>query len=67
MKEQPSQNAIRTAQLTVIGSELFGFALVGVVIDLALGTIHSFPWATVILGILGLVVGFWHLIRLVRR
>ncbi len=52
--------------LMVIGSEIAGFAIVGVLIDYALGTLHSIPWATLILAPLGSVVALWHLIRIVR-
>ena len=53
--------------LAVVGSEMTGFAIVGLVIDFALGTIHAIPWATLILAPLGLIVALFHLIQLVKR
>jgi F0F1-type ATP synthase assembly protein I len=53
--------------LTVLGSEMVGFAALGVLIDYALGTLHTIPWATLILTPLGSVVALWHLIRTVRQ
>jgi F0F1-type ATP synthase assembly protein I len=50
----------------VIGSELVGFAVVGVLIDYALGTLHTIPWATLILAPLGLVIAMVHLVKLVK-
>lgn len=52
--------------LLALGSEILGFGLLGILIDWALGTIHTVPWATLILAPLGLVVALWHLIRSVR-
>lgn len=53
--------------LLVFGSEISGFALVGVAIDFALGTIHSIPWATLILAPLGVIAAFWHLMKFVAK
>jgi F0F1-type ATP synthase assembly protein I len=65
---EPRRSPPRTpATLFVVGSEMFGFALVGVMIDFALGTIRTVPWATLIFAPLGLIAGFVHLIRLTRR
>jgi F0F1-type ATP synthase assembly protein I len=50
----------------VIGSELVGFAVVGVLMDSALGTLKTIPWATLVLTPLGLVVAMLHLIRMLR-
>lgn len=50
----------------VVGSEMTGFALVGVLIDYLIGTLNTIPWATLILAPLGLVVGMVHLVRLVK-
>lgn len=66
MPEQKPKPKLYAATL-IVGSEMFGFALVGVMIDFALGTIHTVPWATLILAPLGLVAGFMHLIRLILR
>lgn len=52
--------------LAVAGSEIVGFAVVGLLIDYATGALFSFPWATLILAPLGLAVALWHLIRFVR-
>lgn len=52
--------------ILVVGSEMFGFAMVGVLIDFALGTVQNVPWATLILAPLGLVIGFYHLVRLAK-
>jgi hypothetical protein len=54
-------------QLAMIGSEMFGFALVGLVIDFARGGLEGVPWATLILGPLGVLAGFVHLFRLKKR
>jgi hypothetical protein len=52
--------------LLVIGSEIAGFAVAGIALDWFMGTLKLFPWATVILSPLGLVVAFWHLKQIVR-
>lgn len=41
--------------------------MVGVAIDFALGTIHSIPWATLILAPLGVIAAFWHLMKFVAK
>lgn len=64
---KPAPRSWNAAQLAVIGSEMFGFAMVGLVIDFALGTIDNVPWATLILGPLGVLAGFVHLYRLMKR
>lgn len=65
MGTTPAKN-LRLASATVIGSEVVGFAVVGVLIDYSLGTLNTIPWATLILSPLGLVVALFHLVRLVR-
>lgn len=67
MAEKPQRRSWNTPQLAVVGSEMFGFAMVGLVIDFALGTINDVPWATLILGPLGVLAGFVHLFRLMKR
>ena len=52
--------------MLVGGSEIAGFAVVGLAIDYALGTLNTFPWATMILAPLGLVVAMWHLSHMLR-
>jgi F0F1-type ATP synthase assembly protein I len=50
----------------VVGSEMVGFALVGVLIDYLIGTLNTVPWATLILAPLGLLVGMVHLVRFAK-
>ena len=52
--------------LALIGSEIAGFAVVGVLIDYATGMLDSIPWATLVLTPLGLVAAMIHLNRLVK-
>jgi hypothetical protein len=52
--------------LSVAGSEIVGFASVGLLIDYATGALFQFPWCTVVFAPLGVVVALWHLTRLVR-
>ena len=63
----PKRGSVKVPQLAVVGSEMFGFAAVGLVIDFALGTIYTVPWATLILAPLGLIAGFAHLIQMVKK
>jgi F0F1-type ATP synthase assembly protein I len=49
--------------LMVMGSEMAGFTVLGLVIDFALDTI---PWFTVILTVLGCAVVFLHLMRFAK-
>lgn len=68
MSERPSKStSVRPPQLAIVGSEMFGFAAVGIFIDFALGTIYTVPWATLILAPLGLIAGFAHLIQMVKK
>lgn len=53
--------------LMALGSEIIGFAVIGVLIDWAMGTLHTIPIATLIMAPLGSVVALWHLIRFVRH
>jgi hypothetical protein len=52
--------------MLVIGSEIAGFAVVGIVLDYLLGNFDGLPWMTLILSPLGLLVAGWHLRQLVR-
>jgi hypothetical protein len=63
---QPKRNAAASG-LMVLGSEIAGFAIVGVLIDYALGNFDRIPWATLIMAPLGSGVALWHLIRTVRQ
>lgn len=57
---------LNLASATVLGSEIVGFAVVGVLIDYALGTLSTVPWATLVLCPVGLVVALLHLMRIVK-
>lgn len=63
---RPESKPLNLASAGVVGSEVLGFALVGLLIDYALGTLYSVPWATLILGPLGLIVAMLHLMKLVK-
>ncbi|MBL8867690.1 MAG: hypothetical protein JNK93_19200 [Planctomycetia bacterium] len=63
----PNRRAIDFPRLAVIGSEMFGFAMVGLAIDFARGGFDGVPWATLILGPLGVLAAFVHLFRLIKR
>jgi len=58
--EPPSAQPRLSAGLMVMGSEMAGFTVLGLIIDLALG---SLPWVTIALTVLGFVVVFITLIR----
>jgi F0F1-type ATP synthase assembly protein I len=47
----------------VVGSEIVGFTVTGLLLDYAIGTM---PWCTVALTLLGLAASFMHLIRMVK-
>jgi F0F1-type ATP synthase assembly protein I len=49
--------------LMVMGSEMAGFTMLGVVVDFAVGTM---PWFTVGLTLLGFVTVFLHLMRFAK-
>ncbi len=68
MNDPPSdRRALNVPQLAVIGSEMFGFAMVGLAIDFARNGFDGVPWATLILGPLGILAAFVHLFRLMKR
>ena len=67
LERPPKPGSVRAPQLAVVGSEMFGFAAVGLVSDFAIGTIYTVPWATLILAPLGLIAGFAHLIQMVKK
>jgi hypothetical protein len=68
MTDQPRERrTTRLPQLAVIGSEMFGFAMVGLLIDFARDGFDGVPWATLILGPLGILAAFVHLFRLMKR
>lgn len=52
-----------TTGLMVMGSELSGFTILGLVIDFASGTM---PWFTVALTLLGFVFVFFHLLKFAK-
>ena len=58
--------ALRMAGAVTLGSEIVGFALVGVLVDYLLGTLYTVPWTTLILSPLGLVIAMIHLLKLVK-
>jgi F0F1-type ATP synthase assembly protein I len=47
--------------LMVVGSEMASFTIVGLLVDFGLGTM---PWFTIVLTLLGLAVGFFHLVKM---
>jgi F0F1-type ATP synthase assembly protein I len=61
--EPPSSGPRMSAGLMMLGSEMAGFTVLGVVLDLALGTMPAF---TVGLTLLGCVVVFLHLVRMAK-
>lgn len=63
----PKPRSVQAPQLAVVGSEMFGFAAVGLVIDFATGAVNRIPWATLILAPVGLIAGFVHLIQMVKK
>ncbi|MBX3400387.1 MAG: hypothetical protein KF873_16765 [Gemmataceae bacterium] len=68
MNDPPSdRRTLNVPRLAVIGSEMFGFAMVGLAIDYARGGFDGVPWATLILGPLGVLAAFVHLFRLMKR
>lgn len=67
MAESPSsRKKSLPAGLALIGTEIAGFALVGVAIDYWTGWLRTIPWATLVLSPLGLVAALMHLIQLTR-
>lgn len=68
MNDPPTdRRTLNVPRLAVIGSEMFGFAMVGLAIDYARGGFDGVPWATLILGPLGVLAAFVHLFRLMKR
>jgi F0F1-type ATP synthase assembly protein I len=49
--------------LMVVGSEMVGFTVTGLLLDYVLGTM---PWCTVGLTLLGLVASMMHLVRMAK-
>ncbi|CAN5317947.1 hypothetical protein BH11PLA2_BH11PLA2_00320 [soil metagenome] len=62
----PPRPLFNPSGLIGLGTEIAGFAIVGLLIDYATGMLTVFPIATLILSPLGLVVAWWHLSRIVR-
>lgn len=62
--DQPPKNPRSLIGLMVIGSEMAGFTVVGVLIDWAAGTMPAF---TIGLTLLGVAVAFLHLIQLAKQ
>ena len=60
---RPDRRAVSPFAFAVLGMEMAGFTVAGVVIDLLAG---SLPWATVVLTLLGMVAAFLHMTRLVK-
>lgn len=61
MPAEPPPSGLRlSVGLMVMGSEMAGFTVIGVVLDLALGTM---PWLTITLTLLGFAFVFFHLMR----
>lgn len=58
--DRPPNGPRLSVGLMVLGSEMAGFAVVGLVLDFALGTMPGF---TIGLTLLGFVVVFMHLMR----
>jgi F0F1-type ATP synthase assembly protein I len=58
--EPPSSGPKLSVGLMVVGSEMAGFTVVGLVIDLVVG---SLPWVTIALTVIGFVVVFVTLVR----
>jgi F0F1-type ATP synthase assembly protein I len=57
--ENPPPRSPTSAGLMVMGSELAGFTVVGLLVDYALGTL---PWFTVGLTLFGFGIVFYHMI-----
>jgi F0F1-type ATP synthase assembly protein I len=60
MAAEPSPNRPLAAGLMVLGSEMAGFTVIGLVLDYALNTL---PWITVSLTVIGLLVVFMHMMQ----
>lgn len=66
-QNSPEGRKLLAGSLAVVGSEMVGFAVVGLGVDFALGTIRTIPWATLILAPLGLFVALFHIVQIVKR
>lgn len=64
---QPNRRVGWPVGLAMVGSEIVGFAVVGILIDYATGALGNVPWATLILAPLGLVAALYHLTKLAGR
>jgi F0F1-type ATP synthase assembly protein I len=60
----PDRRVVTPVGFALIGSEMVGFTVTGVLIDWAAGTT---PWATVTLTLMGLLAAFLHMVRLVKK
>lgn len=54
----------RYGSFLMIGSEMAGFTIVGVILDLWLDVL---PWLTVVLTLLGMIAGMWHLWQVTQK
>jgi F0F1-type ATP synthase assembly protein I len=61
--EPPSSESRPLVGLMVMGSEMAGFTILGLLLDFALGTI---PWLTVAFTVFGFGVVFFHLMRMAK-
>jgi len=62
--ERPSNGPRLPVGLMVVGSEMAGFTIVGVILDMLV--FDSLPWFTIGLTLLGVVVSFYHLVKFAR-
>ncbi len=61
---RPEHRAVSPFAFAVLGMEMAGFTITGVLLDWLFG---SMPWATVALTLLGVVAAFVHLAQMVRK
>jgi F0F1-type ATP synthase assembly protein I len=62
MPDDPSSNGPNIPLgYFVAGSEMASFTVVGLALDFLLG---SLPWFTIVLTLTGVVVAFWHLVKM---
>lgn len=59
----PDRRPVSPVGLAVVGTEMVGFTLTGLLIDWLAGWM---PWATVTLTLLGLLAAMLHLVRLAQ-
>jgi F0F1-type ATP synthase assembly protein I len=64
MPMPPDRRVVSPVGFALVGMEMVGFTVVGVLIDWLAG---SAPWATAILTILGMLAAMTHLIQLVKK